>query len=65
MDLHAKNAKDCWDIARQDAEAYQRRMHNPKATAGQVALCRAARDAADRIALRIRYGRKHLRKRKP
>lgn len=58
--MHAKTVNACWRIARRDAEAYQRRMNVARHSGqwGTFALCKAARDAADRIALRIQHGGK-------
>ena len=52
--FHAKTVEQCWEIARQEAEMYQRRMSRE---VGNLTWCRVARDAASRIALRIRHGR--------
>lgn len=55
--FHARSVAQCWAIARRTARAYQREMARCK-TAGRRTLCQAGRDAADRVALEIRYGRK-------
>jgi len=54
--FHAKTVEDCWRIARQDAEMYQRRINRSNSYHTR-ALCLISRAAADRIALRIRYGK--------
>lgn len=63
MRLHAKDVATCWSIARRDAEMYQRQMNKAGTSGRTFLICKAARDAADRIAQKIRYGRRHLRKR--
>lgn len=58
--FHAKTVQECWAIARAEAERYQRAMGRAR-DAGEVLtyeVCKVARNAADRIALEIRYGRK-------
>lgn len=59
--FHAKTIHQCWSIARRDAEMYQRQMKKAadKGNTRQFVICRAARDAADRIALKIRFGRRN------
>lgn len=58
--LHARTVYDAWRIARDEANAYQKMMNRlAKKNAmhtQQWLRCRAARDAASRIALKIRYG---------
>lgn len=61
MKMYAKTIEECWRIAREEAEAYQRRMARAR-TVQELTLCRTARDAADRIALRIRFGRRRASK---
>jgi hypothetical protein len=51
----AKSVEQCWRIARRAAEAYQR-QYALALGPYQRALCLAARDAASRIALKIRFG---------
>lgn len=60
--FYAKTIEQCWNIARRDARRYQALMARALEERGQrhsidYAACRAARNAADRIALEIRYGR--------
>lgn len=69
--FHALSVAACWKLARQEAQAYQRRANRVLAFPPEErrivthrALCLAARDAADRIALMIRYGRRRGRRRK-
>jgi hypothetical protein len=56
--LHARTVYDAWKIARDEANAYQRMMNKlaKKKHSQKFITCRAARDAASRIALKIRYG---------
>lgn len=54
--LYARTVLDCWLIAREHARAYQRSANNAKHNPLQRAACILKRDAADRIALTIRYG---------
>lgn len=56
--IHTATALDAWRIARRTSEAYQRRMHRAWSLHryGEWLQCKLARDVADRIALRIRYG---------
>lgn len=61
---YAQSVHQCWLIARNDTERYQNHVNRNVARGKFVdaALCKAARDAADRIALTIRYGRKQGRR---
>lgn len=54
----AKTVAECWLIARRVAQAYQRKMNQvaKKHNAPRWLVCKAARDAADRVALKIKYG---------
>lgn len=56
--LKARTVEQCWNIARREAEAYQRMMGRlaRKRQSQKYFVCKAARDAASRIALKIRYG---------
>lgn len=65
--MKTKTVLECWNIARLDTEAYQRKMRKARERGdfGRYALCMAARDAADRIALKIRHGRVRGKRRKP
>lgn len=56
MKMHAKTVEDAWRVARREAKAYQRAATNAR-TLGERHACLAARNAADRIALKIRFGR--------
>jgi hypothetical protein len=51
----ATSVEQCWRIARRAAEAYQRQYALASGPYHR-ALCLAARDAASRIALKIRFG---------
>lgn len=62
MDHHARSVHDCWLIARRHAEHYQHELNKALHERGHInysraATCRAARDAADKIALEIRFGK--------
>lgn len=61
MSFKAKSVEECWRIARKTAMAYQRAMNHAgkKRQSPRWATCKAARDAADRIAAKIKYGRRH------
>ncbi len=61
---HAQTVHDCWLIARHFTERHQNSMNRAQLrhNARQYALCKAARDACDRVALAIRYGVKRGRK---
>lgn len=52
----AANVAACWRIARRAARAYQREANLQRGPYPR-ALCLAARNAADRIALKIRFGK--------
>lgn len=54
--MSAKTVFDAWKIARDEANAYQRMMNRMSKSSHAFLTCRAARDAASRIALKIRYG---------
>jgi hypothetical protein len=55
--FHAKSVAQCWRIARSEARAFQRMLSKtPRRNTVRTAICLAARDSADRIALKIRYG---------
>lgn len=59
MTFHAKTVEQCWRLARRHAQLYQRKINaleDQQRDMNQAVRCRAARDAADRIALAIRYG---------
>lgn len=56
LKFKARTVEQCWKIARREAEAIQRWAHKHRNPV-HLAICYAARDAADRIALKIRYGR--------
>lgn len=58
MKRPARTVAECWQIARNHAEAYQRAANRARRGGPFHALCLAKRDAADRIALTIRYGRR-------
>jgi hypothetical protein len=57
--FHMKTVRDCWLLARREAERYQQCMHDAKSY-GEFIRCREARDAVDSIAQVIRFG--HVRK---
>jgi hypothetical protein len=58
--MYLSLAYECWRLARREAEVYQRHMH--EATSPEAYLqCKAARDAVDRIAQVIRFGRISIR----
>lgn len=55
--FHAKTVLQCWQIARREARAFQRLLSvTPRRNTVRTAICMAARDAADRVALKIRFG---------
>lgn len=58
--MKAKTVEECWRIASRAAEAYQRQAHRAH-TLNKHALCLAKRDAASRIAILIRVGRRKKR----
>lgn len=62
--LHARTVEECWNIARAEASAYQRIMLRlaKKRHSQTFYTCKAARDAASRIALKIRFGRRRREK---
>lgn len=55
MTFHAQTVAQCWRIARRLTIAYQREFNRAKMS-GHKIQCLAARDAADRVAMTIRYG---------
>ena len=59
---HAQSVHQCWLIARNDTERYQNHVNRnvDRGNFIQAAICKAARDAADKIALTIRYGRRSM-----
>lgn len=61
--LDAATVLHCWRIARHQAEVYQRAAHRARRDGKHQMICLAKRDAADRIALTIRYGKRRRRKR--
>jgi hypothetical protein len=56
---HAQTAHDCWRIAREHTEHFQKELNKAliEKDFSRAATCKAARDAADSIALEIRYGK--------
>lgn len=58
--MKAATVYDAWNIARRDAKAYQNRMawlrEQGLGKTDAYRMCQVARDACDRIALKIRYG---------
>lgn len=54
--FHARSVWGCWRIARRHTEIYQRMLSRAKRPE-EKELCKAARDASDRIAKEIRYGK--------
>jgi hypothetical protein len=57
--FHARSVQECWNIARRIADAYQRAADRQSRPGQWQARqrCLAARNAASRVALKIRYGR--------
>lgn len=59
MEFYARSVRECWLMARRVAEAYQHQANKAgrRSLGGHRDKCLAARDAASRIALKIRFGR--------
>lgn len=60
MTFRAKTVADCYRIARREARAFQRvltQLDRQKYHPERIA-CLSARDAADRIAHKIRFGKR-------
>jgi hypothetical protein len=58
-----KTVHDCWKLARMHAEMYQRMAHRAR-SGGIRAICLAKRDAVDRLAQTIRYGKQRRKARR-